>query len=182
MSSLATQATIRRAEALTDAELADLTDLLGAVVAGGASIGWVDPPGQDEATAYWRGTLRPDNHLLLAEVDGCIVGTAQLSPATRANSLHRAEVNKLLVHPAYHRRGIGRALLTEIERLAADLGKSMLYLDTREGDGSNHLYRAAGWTVAGKIPNWCTGADGGLAATVFYYKLLPSIRDVSVAQ
>ena len=178
MSSPGTQATIRRAETLTDAELTDLTDLLDAVVADGASIGWVDPPGRDEATAYWRGTLRPDNHLLLAELSGpaggCgrVVGTAQLSPATRANSLHRAEVNKLLVHPAHHRRGIGRALLTEIERLAVELGRSMLYLDTREGDGSNHLYRAAGWTEAGKIPNWCTGADGGLAATVFYYKLL----------
>jgi GNAT superfamily N-acetyltransferase len=182
MSAPAAQATIRRADTLSDAELADLTDLLVAVVADGASIGWVDPPSSAEAAAYWRGTLHPNNHLLIAELPDpaggrCrVVGTAQLSPATRANSLHRAEVNKLLVHPAHHRRGIGRALLAELERLAAEMGKSMLYLDTREGDGSNHLYRAAGWTEAGKIPAWCTAADGrSLAATIFYYKLLPPL-------
>lgn len=164
---------IRQTTTLTDAELADLAELLIDAVAGGASIGWVEPPELDEATAFWRGSLRPDNHLLLAELDGRVVGTAQLAPATRANSLHRAEVNKLIVHPAHHRRGIGRALMGEIERLAAEIGRTMLYLDTREGDGSNALYRAAGWTEAGKIPAWCTAADGrSLAATVFYYKLL----------
>lgn len=163
---------IGRATTLTDAELADLAELLVAAVADGASIGWVDPPGVDEAVDFWRGAVRPDNHLLLAELDGRVVGTAQLASATRANSLHRAEVNKLIVHPDYHRRGIGRALMAELERLAAELGKTMLYLDTREGDPSNHLYLAAGWTECGRIPAWCTGADGGLAATVFYYKLL----------
>ncbi len=168
---LATPA-IRQASALTDAEVADLAALLIATVTDGASIGWVDPPGAAEATAYWRGALKPDTYLLLADLDGRVVGTVQLVPATRANSLHRAEVNKLLVHPAYHRRGIGRALLSEVERLAVDLGRTMLYLDTREGDPSNHLYLACGWTEAGKIPAWCTAADGGLAATVFYYKLL----------
>lgn len=161
--------TIRRAETLTDAELADLTEILIAVVADGASIGWVAPPDAEEATAYWRAALRPDTHLLLADLDGRVVGTAQLAPATRANSRHRAEVNKLLVHPAHHRRGIGRALLGAVEELAAEIGRTMLYLDTREGDGSNALYLAAGWTEAGRIPAWCTGADGGLAATVFYY-------------
>ena len=43
-------------------------------------------------------------------------------------------------------------------------------LDTREGDPSNDLYRAAGWTEAGRVPKWAKAADGRLAGTVFYYK------------
>lgn len=56
--------------------------------------------------------------VLLAEVDGRIVGTVQLVLATRPNALHRAEVAKLMVHPMAQRRGIGRRLIEEVERSA----------------------------------------------------------------
>jgi GNAT superfamily N-acetyltransferase len=116
--------------------------------------------------------LKPGVILLVAEIDGEIVGTAQLELAMRANGRHRAEVNKVLVHPHWQRQGIGRQLMTEIEAVARREGRTLLHLDTREGDASNLAYRALGWTEAGRIPKWARSASGTLDATIFYFKEL----------
>ena len=54
------------------------------------------------------------------------------------------------------------------------LGRTTLVLDTRQGDPSERLYQSLGYRVAGAIPQYARSADGTLAATVFYYKLLDS--------
>jgi ribosomal protein S18 acetylase RimI-like enzyme len=159
---------------LTAAEVADLVELLVAVVADGASVGYLPPLDPVEAEAYWRSTIRPDNVLLVTARDGRIVGTAQLELAMRANGRHRAEVNKVLVHPDCQRQGIGRDLMAAVESEARARGRTTLHLDTREGDPSNALYVRAGFREAGRIPQWARSAMGSLDATVFYYKLLES--------
>jgi GNAT superfamily N-acetyltransferase len=170
----ATPFTIRRADGFTAREIADLTDLLVAVVAAGASVGWLPPLAPATADAYWRRTgaaaARGDLICLLAELDGRIVGTAQLLPAESANGRHRGEVAKVLVHPDWQRRGIGRELMARLEIEARASGRTLLVLDTRVGDPSNALYRAAGWLPAGQIPNWARAADGAFSATQFWYK------------
>jgi GNAT superfamily N-acetyltransferase len=158
--------------ALTDQQLDELVELLGAVVDQGASVGYLPPLDPAVARTYWQGAIRPDNILLLAERDGCVVGTAQLELAMRRNANHRAEVNKVLVHPGAQRQGIGRDLMTAIEQVARRERRTLLHLDTREGDGSNELYRRCGYVESGRIPNWARSASGGLDATVFYYKVL----------
>lgn len=163
---------VRRVEALDATQLAQLTELLVTVVEQGASVGYLPPLDPAEARAYWQGVIHPGNVLLLAERDGGIVGTAQLELAMRLNGRHRAEVNKVLVHPDAQRQGIGRALMHAIEAAARDEGRTLLHLDTREGDGSNDLYRRCGYVEVGRIPAWARSADGTLAATVYYYKLL----------
>ncbi len=172
----ATPPTIRRADGLTEREIADLSDVLIAVVAAGASVGWLPPLARAVADAYWRRTgeaaARGDATLLLAETEGRVVGTAQLLPAESANGRHRGEVAKVLVHPDWQRRGIGRALMAGLDVDARAAGKTLLVLDTRVGDPSNALYAAAGWTPAGQIPNWARGADGAMYATQFWYKRL----------
>ena len=90
------------------------------------------------------------------------------SPTAR----HRAEVNRLLVDPAYQRQGLGRVLMEALEQEAQVLGRTLLHLDTREGDTSNAFYRSLGWTEAGTIPMWAASAAGELNGTVFYYKTL----------
>jgi ribosomal protein S18 acetylase RimI-like enzyme len=153
-------------------QLNQLTDLLIAVVAEGASVGFLPPLAREEAERYWEGALAPGVILLVAEQAGRIVGTVQLELAQRANGRHRAEVNKMLVHPACRRQGIARRLMAELETVARREGRTLLHLDTREGDPSNALYRALGYVEVGRIPNWARSADGRLAATVFYYKEL----------
>ncbi len=156
--------------ALSDSEREALADLLVAVVAEGASVGFLPPLDRERARAYWAGKPGPGELLLVARDGDAIVGTVQVQPAESANGAHRAEIAKLLVHPEQRRRGIGRALLAEAEMTARAAGKTLLVLDTREGDPSNDLYRAAGWTEAGRVPKWAQAADGRLAGTVFYFK------------
>lgn len=168
---------IRRAASLTEREIDGLAGLLAAVVAEGASVGYLPPLPLDEARGYWRRACGPGTVLLLAEQDGRIAGTVQVQDAESANGRHRGEVAKLLVHPAMRRRGVARALLARAEAEAAAAGKTLLVLDTREGDPSNDLYRAAGWTEAGRIPDWARSADGSLAATVFWFRRIGNLSD-----
>ncbi|AFC31538.1 GCN5-like N-acetyltransferase [Paenibacillus mucilaginosus 3016] len=149
-----------------------LVDLLIAVVDGGASVGFVPPLQREEAGGYWDSALGPGVHLWVARAGGRIAGTVQLQLAGKANAVHRAEIAKLMVHPDYRRHGMARILMQEAERKAAELGRELLVLDTREGDPSNDLYRSLGWTEAGRIPQYAISADGRRDATVYYYKLL----------
>jgi GNAT superfamily N-acetyltransferase len=167
-----TTVTVREVRVLEDGMLDGLTDVLIGVVEQGASVGFLPPLAREDAERYWRGVLKPEVILLVAERDRKVVGTAQLEMAMRANGRHRAEVNKVLVHPDYQRQGIGRRLMTEIEAAARREGRSLLHLDTREGDSSNDVYRALGWTEAGRIPKWARSAGGTLDGTVFYFKEL----------
>ena len=104
------------------------------------------------------------------------MGSAQLDLAMRANARHRAEVSKVMVHRRARRRGIGRALMLALEEHARRLGRTTLVLDTRQGDPSEALYRALGWTFAGAIPCYARSATGALDATALYYKLLDPAR------
>lgn len=164
--------TLRELTAIEPRQLDELAALLIAVVEDGASVGFLPPLAETEAADYWRGVAKPNVRLLIAEEDGGIVGTGQLELATKINGRHRAEVNKVLVHPRAQRRGIGRQLMTELERLAREEERSLLHLDTRDGDPSNRLYQSVGYVMAGTIPAFARSARGTLDATVIYYKLL----------
>lgn len=161
-----------------DAALPDLAGILHASVQDGASVGFVLPFGLDEAAAFWTGKVAPALAagglvLLAAREGGRIVGTVQLDVATPANQPHRAEVRKLLVHPAQRRRGIARALMAALEPEARARGRSLLTLDTRSGDAAEPLYLSLGWEIAGRIPDYCrdTASDRLDATTVMYKRL-----------
>ena len=160
-----------------EAEQPGLVALLRDAVESGASVGFLPPLGDAEAGSYWAtvaGGLREGSRVLLAARDGelGLVGSAQLELAMRANARHRAEVTKVMVHRRVRRRGIGLALMRALEDHARRLGRTTLILDTRQGDPSEALYRAIGWTFAGAIPRYARSASGGLDATALYYQLL----------
>src|SRR5579884_3819302 len=81
--------------------LAQLVALLQDTVASGASVGFLHPLADADATAYLRGVIaemaQGSRHLLVARQGGDIVGMVQLALETKANGLHRAEVQKLMV-------------------------------------------------------------------------------------
>ncbi len=163
-------------------ELAGLTALLHACVIDGASIGFILPFSETEAESFWRDKVFPavaheTRIVLIARLNDEIAGTVQLDYETPANQLHRAEVRKLLVHPNFRRRGIGRKLMIEIEALASALGRSLITLDTRTGDMAEPLYTGLGYSVAGVIPGYCRDAQTQRLdpTTVMYKKLRPVI-------
>lgn len=163
---------IRVADSLSESEIQQLSAILIAVVEAGASVGYIAPLEMSDAASYWRKVISPDHVLLIAELGGEIVGTAQLELAMRANGIHRAEVCKVLVHPDAQGQRIGAMLMSALEDEARRLGRTTLHLDTRENDHANRLYRKAGYTEVGTIPAWARSSDGSLAGTTFYFKVL----------
>lgn len=162
-----------------ESDLAALGDLLHACVVAGASVSFVMPFSRGEATAFWRDKVLPSvktggSHLLVAEVAGRVAGVVQLSTDLPPNQPHRAEVNKLLVHPDFRRRGLARRLMTRLEEEAKALNKTLLVLDTRTGDKAEPLYSAMGFETVGQIPHFAVDPHdpAKIDATTVMYKRL----------
>jgi ribosomal protein S18 acetylase RimI-like enzyme len=164
---------------VTAGEWAELAELLTACVAGGASIGFLAPLARAEAEGYWRkiaGDLRGGLRVVLVARDGAggkIAGSAQLALEAKANGRHRAEVQKVMVLPAYRRRGIAGRLLGEIETAARVRGVTLLVLDTGDGPGgARELYEATGYVYAGGIPGYALDPVGKPERNAIFYKTL----------
>jgi GNAT superfamily N-acetyltransferase len=153
-----------------------LTDLLIDCVEGGASVGFLAPLRRERAAAFWQGIAaaveRGERLLFVAEIDGDIVGSAQLVVAQPDNQPHRADVSKMLVHRRARRRGIGRELLAAIDDAARNAGKHVLVLDTVTGSAADRLYTDCGWQRVGEIPRYALMPDGTYCATTYFYKHL----------
>ena len=165
------------ADAIT-ARLPQLSALLHACVHDGASIGFILPFGAGDSDAFWTDNVRPavargSRLLLVFELDGAIAGAVQLDWDTPPNQAHRAEVRKLLVHPAFRRRGLARQLMQAVEERARALPRQLLTLDTRTQDHVEPLYASLGYKTAGVIPGYALAPEGGrLDATTIMYKQL----------
>ncbi len=158
------------------AVLPELASLLQDAVASGASVGFLPPLSTGDAYLYWGGVFQAmaqgERILLVARAAESIVGSVQLDLATKPNALHRAEVQKLFVFQSQRRHGFGRALMQALEPIALEHGRTLLVLDTRQGDSAERLYRSLGYIEAGVIPSYARSATGELDASVFFYKIL----------
>jgi GNAT superfamily N-acetyltransferase len=151
-----------------------LADILIACVAGGAGVSFLPPLAPVTARAFWKRAATEiaagTQVLLCGWVDGVLAGTVTLHKGTPPNAPHRAEVQKLLVHPDARRHGLARALMRRVELEAARVGRSLLTLDTRAGHAAERLYRDMGWQEGGRIPGYALNADGTPGDTVFFWK------------
>ncbi len=156
------------------AAIADLAMILADAVAGGASVGFLLPFSPDDAASWWRSladdVARGTVLVIVARLDGRLVGTAQLRLAQLPNARHRAEVAKVLVHRSARRQGIGSALMSEIERIALSERRTLLVLDTIADSEAEPLYAKLGWTRAAEIPRYAGMPDGELRPTVIFYR------------
>jgi ribosomal protein S18 acetylase RimI-like enzyme len=155
---------------------AELVELVQDSVGGGASLGWTDVPGTKEARDYWtqvlEGVGRGERLLFVATDDHVCAGAVQLCFASKQNARHRGEVQKLMVHSQYRRRGIGQALMTALENAAAARGLTLLVLDTIAGGEPESFYRQCGYTLSGTIPDFARSTGGKLEPTAIYWKKL----------
>ena len=62
--------------------------------------------------------------------------------------------------------------MQKAEERAKQENRSLIILDTREGDPSNRLYKSLEYQEVGKIPEYAISPSGDLDATVIYYKVL----------
>ncbi|MGW3209381.1 N-acetyltransferase family protein [Streptomyces sp. NPDC001135] len=159
------------------ARAGELAELLADTVAGGASVGFLAPLTHAEAAAWWReraeATAAGRLAVWAALDDGDRpAGTVSLAHPDKPNSRHRAELVKLMVHRRARGQGLGRRLLATAEAAAAAAGITLLHLDTETGSPAEHLYRSAGWTEAGTVPDYAVSPAGELRPTTLYYKRL----------
>jgi ribosomal protein S18 acetylase RimI-like enzyme len=86
--------------------------------------------------------VRPDLFLVV-EVEGAIVGTVMVG-----YDGHRGWINYLAVDPACQRRGIGRALMDEAERLLRAEGCPKINLQVRTANtDAIEFYRRVGYAI-----------------------------------
>jgi acetyltransferase len=119
----------------------------------------------------------PQRVVLVAEVDGRIVGMAHIAPSGAANAApHRAEVQRVAVEPAARASGIGRRLMAAVEEAAVERGLTLLWLTTHDGSDACAFYEAVGYTKLGVMPSYSQRPDGMVSPGAFYYKVLRGSR------
>jgi GNAT superfamily N-acetyltransferase len=159
--------------------LPQLIELLKDIIDGGASVGFLPPLTNETAERFWLETIDELEQgmrvLLVSTENGTVTGSAQLALATKQNGVHRAEVQKVMVHSHFRKRGIARALMNEIDIVARELGRTTLVLDTELGSAAESLYANCGYTRVGEIPEFALTTDRSLIATVVFYKLLKNL-------
>lgn len=88
--------------------------------------------------------------VLVAEVDGCAVGTV-----IAGFDGWRCHLYRLAVHPSARRQGVARALLAAAEaRFRALGGRRVDAMVLDDNDGAHALYRAAGYGPQATWTRW----------------------------
>ncbi|MFJ5137255.1 GNAT family N-acetyltransferase [Streptomyces sp. NPDC088707] len=156
---------------------AGLAGLLLDAVDSGASVGFLASVTASEAAAWWA-RVAEEAAEGVRDVwaahgpDGRLSGVVTLVRGGAANGGHRGEISRLLVHRSARGGGLGYRLLATAEAHAAATGLTLLVLDTQTDSPAERLYRGAGWTAAGTIPDFAADPAGVLRATTLYYKRL----------
>jgi ribosomal protein S18 acetylase RimI-like enzyme len=110
---------------------------------------------QAEATASITDAA-PDVRRALAESPACVlvaeVGGRLVGSVIGSFDGWRGNLYRMAVHPAYRRRGIGRALVAEVERQLTRQGaRRITALVEKEHAGATGFWRAVGYAVDERI-------------------------------
>ena len=165
-------------EQLTQYAGTDLDDLCeateGAIVEGGG-FGWLRRPPRHVLENYWRGVLLvPERRLVVGRLDGVIAGSAQLSRAPRNNEAQAfaGTLTGAFVAPWARGHGLGHGIVLEIERLAREIGLSVLNLDLRDTQrAAIRLYESLNYRRWGTHPAYAE-VEGRVVLGHYYYKRL----------
>jgi GNAT superfamily N-acetyltransferase len=111
-----------------------------------------DPPTAVRDQGVWEQMLAtPGRTILVAELGGKVVATCDMTVMPNLTHEGRpwAILENLMVAPGARRRGIGRALMNEVERRAREAGCYKLQLVSGARRSQAHLfYRAIGYDPA----------------------------------
>jgi ribosomal protein S18 acetylase RimI-like enzyme len=133
--------------------------MLADLVAGGAALGWADPPSPPDVATLVNGVAsaarKGDAALYAAYLDGNLAGLGYWRRRIRPVHWPHADLEKLAVAPGAQGRGIGRALTSALVQDARKAGIEVLTLDAR-GDNVRalHLYQSLGFTEYGRLTDY----------------------------
>ncbi len=166
---------VERATRYSGNDLDDLCEATESAIAEGGGFGWLKPPPRQVLENYWKGVLLvPERRLVIGRLDGVVAGSAQLSRAPRNNEAQAfaGTLTSAFVAPWARGRGLGRGIVSEIERLARELGLAVLNLDLRDTQrAAIGLYESLGYRRWGTHPVYAR-VDGRIVPGHYYYKRL----------
>lgn len=106
---------------------------------------------------------------IFAEADGGLAGYVCYGPITITED--RYDLYWIATDPSHARQGIGRGLMAEAERIMADEGCAIVYVETSSRDvyGKSRLfYEACGYEVSATVRDYFSDGD----SKVIYSKRL----------
>lgn len=133
--------------------------LLRGLVAGGAALGWVDPPEPGEVAGLLRqvaaASASGDAGMTGAWVGASLAGLGYWRRYIRPTHRPHADIEKVAVAPDRQGRGIGRLLMTELLSSASQAGIEVLTLDCRgDNERAARLYQSLGFAEYGRLPRF----------------------------
>ncbi|MGX6602079.1 N-acetyltransferase family protein [Micromonosporaceae bacterium Da 78-11] len=148
-----------RSGALHEWETVAVTELLRRLVAGGAAIGWVDPPSPEQVRHLLDEVSAAADHgdaaLVVATEDDRVAGLAYWRRYDRPTHRPHADIEKVAVAPEFQGRGVGRLLMTELIAAARSARIEMLTLDVRgDNDRAAGLYESLGFRQYGRLTDF----------------------------
>ena len=177
MTGPAGRVTVERLAQYSGTDLDDLCEATESAIVEGGGFGWLKVPARQVLENYWKGVLLvPERQLVVGRLDGVIAGSVQLSRAPRNNEAQAfaGTVTAAFVAPWARGRGIGHAIVTEIEALARELGLIVLNLDLRDTQrAAIRLYESLGYQRWGTHPCYAQ-VEGRIVSGHYYYKRLAS--------
>ncbi|MEW2547782.1 GNAT family N-acetyltransferase [Streptomyces sp. NPDC047002] len=138
--------------------------ILADLVAGGAALGWVEPPSHDEIAGLLdrvaSAARAGDAALRAAYLGPRLVGLGYWLRYARPTHRPHADLEKIAVDAAVQGRGAGRALAAALIAGAREAGIEVLTLDARgDNAGALRLYRSLGFTEYGRLPGFVAVGD-----------------------
>lgn len=108
----------------------------------------------EKEESFLNNILNSENDLMIAcEINGRIIGNCNLNRFSMLRTKHRAEVG-IAICKDYWGLGIGKFMLTELIRIATELGIKQLELEVIEDNKrAIKLYEKLGFRKVGEKPN-----------------------------
>ena len=141
------------------------THLFRSLVLGGAALGWVDPPSEQEISKLLREIVSASDEgdacLLAASDAETLAGLAYWRRYARPTHHPHADIEKIAVLSDFQGRGIGRALVTGLIDDARGCGDvEVLTLDFRADNvHAATLYRSLGFLSYGRLERFVAVGD-----------------------
>jgi hypothetical protein len=139
---------VERLTQYSGTDLDDLCEATESAIVEGGGFGWLKAPPRQVLENYWKGVLLiPERRLVVGRLDGVIAGSVQLSRAPRNNEAQAfaGTVSAAFVAPWARGRGIGRGVVSELERSA------------RHPAGRDRALRKSRLSALGDPPVLCPG-------------------------